>query len=327
MSRKPAVLPICTKYIPVKPIELFSPGPEEVSEYLDRFNLRYSNDTELLVAESAGSAWILYGPRGVGKTTLARAIAKHLDFHIIELNSSDDRRGWKINNILGESTQSAAVRGSTKFVLFFDDIDIITEEEKGAYSAIMGLLAKTKAPFLMTWEKVPKELKKKKNIEYLYIPPPELADIMLRLQIICFYETLNISRDDLKLLVNYSNGDMGFWLNQLPLLAAGNTLTTGYQYHVDFISSDQNYVKVLLIHENELNQPAPSDLDYLWRNLENLTDPICNHLAMLDTIPQYKSPDIDIYFSHLSRIAARKLVGWEVEIPTKFCQNIDENFL
>ena len=56
MSRKPAVLPICTKYIPVKPIELFSPGPEEESEYLDRFNLRYSNDTELLVAESAGSA-------------------------------------------------------------------------------------------------------------------------------------------------------------------------------------------------------------------------------------------------------------------------------
>ena len=93
MWRKPAVLPISSKYIPVKPIELFSPGPAEVSEYLDRFNLRYSTDTDLLVAEEAGSACILYGPRGVGKTTLARAIAKHLDFHIIELNSSDDRRG------------------------------------------------------------------------------------------------------------------------------------------------------------------------------------------------------------------------------------------
>jgi replication-associated recombination protein RarA len=68
-----------------------------VTEYLKRFRERATNDPQTLVADVndvAGQAMILYGPAGSGKTTIARTIAKILNFHTIELNTSEDRRGF-----------------------------------------------------------------------------------------------------------------------------------------------------------------------------------------------------------------------------------------
>jgi chromosome transmission fidelity protein 18 len=34
---------------------------------------------------------LLYGPPGLGKTTLAHVVAKHAGYNVVEMNASDDR--------------------------------------------------------------------------------------------------------------------------------------------------------------------------------------------------------------------------------------------
>src|SRR5207245_8230879 len=54
------------------------------------------------------AAVLLYGPAGVGKTTVAEAIARERGWDLVELNASDRRRGEILSRTAGlASTQSS----------------------------------------------------------------------------------------------------------------------------------------------------------------------------------------------------------------------------
>ncbi|XP_039265206.2 chromosome transmission fidelity protein 18 homolog [Styela clava] len=86
---------------------------KEMEERLDEYNRPFFK------------AALLFGPPGLGKTTLAHIIAKHAGYHVVEMNASDDRSAELFKTKLEQTTQMRSVLGNDERpnCLIIDEID------------------------------------------------------------------------------------------------------------------------------------------------------------------------------------------------------------
>ncbi len=126
--------------------------PKRVSEIIGQ-EIVVSKIKAYLSAFSRGiphkKAVLLYGPAGVGKTTLAHVFAKDLEYEIFELNSSDLRNRAKLDQVLKPSTMQASLFAKGKLILV-DEVDGVTTTDYGGLSELIVLLEKTKFPIIIT---------------------------------------------------------------------------------------------------------------------------------------------------------------------------------
>jgi len=113
-------------------------------------------------------AIILHGPPGVGKTSLAYAVAGEMGAEILELNASDFRNKEKIGEIVGPASRQASLFGKGKIILI-DEVDGISAmKDRGGLVELLGLLAKSAFPIIITandiWNKKFSMLRKKAEI-------------------------------------------------------------------------------------------------------------------------------------------------------------------
>ena len=94
-------------------------------------------------------ALLLYGPAGIGKTTLAHVIANELDYELFELNSSDLRNRAKLEEVLKPSTMQKSLFAKSKIILV-DEVDGVTTTDFGGLAELIVLIEKTKFPIIIT---------------------------------------------------------------------------------------------------------------------------------------------------------------------------------
>lgn len=120
-------------------------------------------------------AVLLHGPPGIGKTTLAYAVARGMDYEIFELNASDLRNKAQLQETLKPVLQQKSLLKDNKIILI-DEADGISGIDRGGISEMVNLISKTKYPIIITandvWSKKLSNLRKKaelielKNIDY-----------------------------------------------------------------------------------------------------------------------------------------------------------------
>jgi replication factor C large subunit len=181
----------------------------------------------------AKKAVLLYGPAGVGKTTLVNAAANEFGFRVIEMNASDTRSEKAIKKVAGPATAFVALdtfsTESKGNVLFMDEVDgIAGNEDRGGVSTILRIIEESRIPVIMAANDpdLDKLRPLKKVSALIRFHQVRIPLIIVMLQKICQKEHVKAEFEALERIAENSRGDVRSAVNDLQSLAeATKTLT------------------------------------------------------------------------------------------------------
>ncbi len=128
-------------------------------------------------------AMLLYGPPGVGKTTLAYVIANELNSEVFELNASDFRNKKKLQEILGPAIKQQSLVKKGKIILV-DEVDGISGYyDRGGILELLSLIKESSYPVILTgnniWNKKFSSLRQKSELVQLKDINPQIVKEIL----------------------------------------------------------------------------------------------------------------------------------------------------
>lgn len=205
------------KYRPksIQDVENQEEVKKEITEWIESW-LNSKNPTS--------KAILLYGPPGVGKTTIAEALARDYKLELIEMNASDTRNIMQIRSIAEQAAITGSLFGVRGKLILLDEVDgINSREDAGAIDAILELIQKTKYPIILTandpWDPSLRPLRNAvKMIELKRLTKYPMRRILKK---ICDAEKIQCNDDALDYIVEQSEGDARYAINMLQGVAEG----------------------------------------------------------------------------------------------------------
>ena len=168
-------------------------------------------------------AALLYGPPGVGKTSLIEAYANEHGFEVIELNASDYRTAQAIRRVVGTAAFKKPLFGRG-VVILLDEIDgIAPREDAGGLQELIRIIPQARNPIVMTandpWKD---QLRPLRDLCLLVqFKPLGKTHIVALLERICEAEHLYCDKQALRLIAELSQGDVRAAINDLQAIAEG----------------------------------------------------------------------------------------------------------
>jgi len=94
-------------------------------------------------------AVVLYGPAGIGKTSSAHALARDMDWEVIELNASDQRTAGVIEKVAGSAASMNTFFGGKRLIILDEADNIHGTADRGGMRAIAGIIKATLQPIVL----------------------------------------------------------------------------------------------------------------------------------------------------------------------------------
>ena len=213
VPRGPELLPFASRFQPKADSELLDPALKDtVRKYIDRFQTQLSDDDS---DSETCQALLVLGDSGSGKTSSLRYIAKALDLTLLEATTMDIRSSSSLHKQLGEATQTHNVLKTA--LLFVDDIDIVTEQDKGFYRALYDLMQDSKVPLVMTAARIPEELQGKECVQVYHLRADSQTAVLSRMSYINEVADLQLPASTLFALCQQHRGNMSSIVNTMQL--------------------------------------------------------------------------------------------------------------
>ncbi len=171
-------------------------------------------------------AVVIYGRAGIGKTTVAHALAHDMGWEVIELNASDQRTADIIEKIVGSASQMSTLEGGgMKRLVIMDEADNIHgTADRGGERAIVELIKKTSQPIIL----IANELYDMsaglrsacKPIEFRAVKWQSMIPVLKK---VVEAEGVTCWHDVLEMLAKNANGDLRSAINDLQGIAQGKS--------------------------------------------------------------------------------------------------------
>lgn len=196
------------KYAPKKLSEVV--GNNEKVDYIRQWMLQW-------LSGKRRKPLLLWGPSGVGKTSVALALSAEFDLDLIEMNASELRNRERVERILGGASLAGSLFGRGKLVLI-DDIDVLAgRADYGGAGAISSFLKESPVPAIVTaadiWDKKLSGIRTEcEGVELKRIHKATVHGLLER---VAKAEKLPIAKEQLDAIAENARGDARAALNDL----------------------------------------------------------------------------------------------------------------
>jgi len=167
-------------------------------------------------------AIMLYGPAGSGKTSIAYALASEFGYEIIEMNASDFRTKYDIQDIIGKALKQKSLFSKGKVILV-DEVDGITgNKDRGGLRELMKLITETAYPIILVandaWQSKLRPLRSK--TQFIELKAVDKESLVSLLKKIAKKERIKVYDEALEYIVAMARGDVRAAITDLQVLAS-----------------------------------------------------------------------------------------------------------
>ena len=174
------------------------------------------------------TAVLLYGPAGVGKTSVTEALAREHGWDLVEINASDQRSGEILSKIAGLASTQSTLFGKGRLILL-DEVDGINlRVDQGAVATVLQIIKETQHPLILTandpWD--PKIRPLREACLQIELKRLGLRDGLPLLRNILNQEGVKANEDAMRLIIDRDRGDIRSILNDMQLLSSRHVTLT-----------------------------------------------------------------------------------------------------
>ncbi len=214
----------------------------------------------------------LHGPAGTGKTSLAYATAKELNYEIFELNASDFRNKEQLEAKLKPASEQKSLFKKGK-VLLIDEVDgLSATKDRGGLSELIELIESTYFPIILTansiWDQKFSSLRKK--TELVNLGDIDYKVIAQILRDIVIQERLEINEQILLSISIRSKGDVRAAINDLQTLAYQKDSFSDYMSIGERGRAQDIFNALKMVFKNKVNNKTLRIYDSVDMPLEKI---------------------------------------------------------
>ena len=175
-------------------------------------------------------AIFLYGPPGIGKTSIAQVLANEHNFDLIEINASDARNKSSLEEVLGKAIKQNVTLFGQRRLILLDEMDGLSgSNDRGGVSFIAKAIDDSTAPMILVANTVKENMESKfssilRKVTSIEFKPITFQESYETLEKIAKEQGVEVHPDVLDMIAMKTEGDLRSAIVDLETISRGKTV-------------------------------------------------------------------------------------------------------